>query len=184
MSFKEVASLDADVTTALGGKNKKTGKKNPTSIEGYYLGTRKVESKKGKNGLSCIHFIQTSEGNVGVWGKTDLDRKIASVTPGSMVRISHTGMQSTPNGDMYKFKVEVDEDNAIEVASVSDNNEERNASSSNEDEENDSSEDDEDSEDTEDSEDEEDSVQLAAAAKSAAERKAKVQGLLNKGKKA
>lgn len=182
MGYKEVTSLDADVTTAIGGKNKKTGKKNPSSIEGFYLGSRKVESKKSKNGLASIHFLQTDEGNVGVWGKTDLDRKIAGVTPGTMIRISHTGMQSTPNGDMYKYKVEVDEDNTIEVSTPSEENEERSASASDDSE--DSEDDEEASEDTEDSEDdEEDSAQLAAAAKSAAERKAKVQGIL-KGKKA
>lgn len=115
MAFKEVQSLDADFTTPLGGVNKKTGKKNPTKAEGFYLGARKVESRKAKNGFSYIHFLQTPEGNIGVWGKTDLDRKLVAVKPGTMIRITHTGMQATPNGDMYKYKVEADLDNTIEV---------------------------------------------------------------------
>lgn len=122
MAFKEVSSLDADVTVAIGGVNRKTGKKNPTSVEGYYLGSRKVESKKAKDGFAQIHFLQTAKGNIGVWGKTDLDRKIVGVTVGAMIRISHTGMQATPNGEMYKFKVEVDTDNSIEILSAGEQN--------------------------------------------------------------
>lgn len=118
MGFREVTSLDADTTVALGGFNKKTKKDNPTSAEGYYLGTREVTSTKGKNGKSKIHFLQTPKGNLGVWGKTDMDRKLASVTPGTMIRITHTGMQATPNGEMYKFRVEIDEDNTIDVSSL------------------------------------------------------------------
>lgn len=115
MAFKEVTNLDADTTIALGGRNGKTGKANPTSVEGYYLGSKKVESRKAKTGFAQLHIIQTAKGNVGVWGKTDLDRKLGSVTPGTMIRASHVGMQATPNGEMYKYKVEVDSDNTIEV---------------------------------------------------------------------
>ncbi len=180
MGFKELASLDADVTTPIGGVNKKTGKKNPSSVEGYYLGTREVESKKSKNGLSKIHFLQTDKGNVGVWGKTDMDRKLDGVTPGCMIRITHTGMQPTPNGEMYKYKVEVDEDNTIQVSS--------NRISSlggSEDSSDYDSESLESYEDTEDQgyEEEDNAAQLAAAAKSSAARSAKVAALL-KGKKA
>lgn len=116
MAFKEVQSLDADNTTALGGFNKKTGKKNPTNAEGYYLGTRQVDSPRSKSGKSALHFLQTPKGNLGVWGKTDLDRKLSNVPAGTMVRITQSGTVPTPNGDMYKFKVEVDPDNTIEVA--------------------------------------------------------------------
>lgn len=113
MSFKEINSLDAEVTIALGGINKQTKKANPTSVEGYFLGTRRVENKLGE---CSIHFFQTSKGNVGVWGKTDLDRKLKNVALGSMTRATSIGTVPTPRGkDMYKFKVEVDEANTIEV---------------------------------------------------------------------
>jgi hypothetical protein len=115
MSFKEVQDLDADVTVALGGKDKKTGKPNPTRVEGYYLGARKVESKFGKDGFSFIYIFQTQKGKIGVWGKTDLDRKMLAVTPGNMTRVTQSGSVSTPRGDMMRFKVEVDADNTIEV---------------------------------------------------------------------
>lgn len=119
MSFKEVQTLDADTTISLGGVDRKTGKKRPTQIEGYYLGKREVDSPKSKSGKASLHFLQTSKGNIGVWGKTDLDRKLDAVAPGTMVRATFTGMQGTPNGEMYKFKVEADESNTIDVADLS-----------------------------------------------------------------
>lgn len=117
MGFKEVTSLDTDTTVALGGLNKKTGKPNPSKLEGYFLGTKVVESKMSRDGTAKIHIVQTASGNVGVWGKTDMDRKMAGVTPGVMIRISFTGKQKIPGkNDMYKYKVELDTDNTIEVS--------------------------------------------------------------------
>lgn len=118
MAYKTVASLDADNTVQLGGVNKKSGKKNPSSIEGYYLGTRSVESRKSKTGKANIYFFQTEDGNIGVWGKTDLDRKMGVVTIGNMTRVTFSGMRSTPNGDMYTYKVETDDTNTIDVPTL------------------------------------------------------------------
>lgn len=174
MAFKELASLDADTILSIGGVNKKTGKKNPTSIEGYYLGSRKVESKKGKDGFSTIHFFQTSKGNVGMWGKTDSDRKLANATAGAMTRVSFVGMQSTPNGDMYKFKVEVDLDNSIDVADLSAEDTGDNYS------EVDSYE----ASDTEEAQGSDDDYEQVAVQAAQEERKNRVQNLLSKGKKA
>ncbi len=115
MGFKEIASLDADVTISLGGTSRKTGKKNPTRVEGYYLGARVVADQKKKSGKSFIYFFQTPKGNVGVWGKTDMDRKMGAVTPGTMTFVEFDKMVPTPNGDMYKYKVGVDKENTIEV---------------------------------------------------------------------
>lgn len=179
--FKEVQSLETDTTIALGGVNRKTGKKNPTSVEGYYIGSKKVDSKKAKFGFAYLHVIQTAKGNIGVWGKTDLDRKILSATVGSMIRATHTGMLATPNGEMYKYKVEIDADNTIEVDLAS--------STANEPESSDdgttysqASSEDVDDEETDEEVENEDEVQDARAA--ALERAAKVQALLKgKGKK-
>lgn len=115
MAYQTVQDLDADITVSLGGINKKTGKKNPSQAEGYYLGYRKVDSKKDKKGFSYIYFFQTQDGSLGVWGKTDLDRKMAQVKPGTMTLIKQTGTLSTPNGEMYRFSVAVDSENTIEV---------------------------------------------------------------------
>lgn len=116
MAFKQVVDLDCEVTTALGGVNKKTGKANPTRVEGYYVGRKEVDSPKAKTGKAYLYILQTNKGNLGVWGKTDLDRKMSSATLGAMTRITQSGMSPTKNGDMYKFTVEVDADNTIEVS--------------------------------------------------------------------
>lgn len=182
MAFKEVQDLSPDTVISLGGVNKKTGKKNPTSIEGYFVGSREVPDRKKKSGLSYIYVFQTKDGNLGVWGKTDIDRKMAGATPGQMMRLTFSGMRDTPNGEMYTYKVEFDSYNTIEVATLS------SAASSEESDQEDSS--------TSDNDDESDSADDAEAgisdtsaqlaAQEAAEvRRAKVQALLSsKGKKA
>lgn len=184
MGFKEVQTLDADVTISIGGKNKKTGKANPTKAEGYFLGTRQVKSPKAKNGLAALHFFSTPKGNLGVWGKTDMDRKLATATPGMMVRVSFEKMVPTPNGDMYKYKVEVDETNTIEVAAPEEAPSYE-ASGDDDDTESYSSSDEEDAgEETndEDGSDYEAEEAAANAALAALERKKKVQELMGKGK--
>lgn len=117
MAFKVLASLDADVSVAIGKTDKKTGKKGPNSAEGYYLGSRKVNTKKGE---ATLHFLQTPDGNLGVWGTTDMNRKLSSVQPGVMTRITFSGMKETPKGGMFTYKVEVDNDNTIEVEAAAD----------------------------------------------------------------
>lgn len=117
MAFKTVNDLSTDNTVALGGVNRKTNKANPTSVTGFYLGSREVDSPKSKTGKAFIHVFQSSEGNVGVWGKTDLDRKIQAAPLGTLTRVSFTGMMKIPGkNDMYKYSVEVDEDQRIDVA--------------------------------------------------------------------
>lgn len=118
MAFKTVTDLNTDNTISLGGFNKKQKKDNPTTVEGYYLGKRTVADDKKKSGVSYIYILQTPKGNLGVWGKTDMDRKMVTAPEGAMLRITHTGMQATSNGDMYKYKVEIDVDNCIEVAAL------------------------------------------------------------------
>lgn len=169
MAFKQVTDLSTDTMISLGGFNKKTGKNNPTSVEGYFLGSRKVASPKSKTGLAFIYAFQTSKGNIGVWGKTDLDRKMEGVLPGQMVRASFDKMVPTTNGEMYKFKVEVDAENTIEVSTaapqqtVEDNFEPEYSANS-----------------EESNDDYEAEEQAASAALAAAERKAKVDALLKR----
>lgn len=121
MAFKQVLDLDCDKTISLGGVDKRTNKANPRAVEGYFIGSKDTPSKKAKNGIAKLHIFQTSEGSTGVWGKTDLDRKLLSVPAGAMTRITQTGKVPTANGDMFKYKVEVDEDNSIEVNLPSNN---------------------------------------------------------------
>lgn len=173
MGFTEVASLDADVTYALGKKDK-SGKPYPKQAEGYYLGSRTV---KGSRGDSTLHFLQTPKGNVGLWGTTDLNRKLGSATPGTMVRVTSTGTKPTPKGDMYTYKVEVDADNTIEVANFASGSDNDSLESVNAD-------DSDTSYNAAEEESNEDAEQdaLLAAQEAAAIRRAKVQAMLNKGK--
>lgn len=114
MSFETVADLSCDVTIQLGGINKETGKPNPKSIEGYWLGYKIVD---GKYGPAQLHVFQTKTGNTGVWGKTDLDAKLSLVKPGTMVRATFDKtVPSNKGNDKWVFKVEFDKGNRIEVA--------------------------------------------------------------------
>lgn len=179
MAYKQVEDLNPDTVVSLGGSNRKTGKKNPDVIEGYYLGKRVVSDPKKKSGESFIYVLRTAKGDRGVWGKTDMDRKMGSAVIGAMLRITHTGMAPTPNGDMYKYKVEIDADNTIEVTSAV------SAATANPGEgySTDSDLTDEDNFDGEvDPTEDDDQVQQAAL--QAAERKAKTLALLNRNKKA
>lgn len=114
MGYEDVG-LQCDETVSLGGINRKTGKANPVKIEGYFLGTRKVPDEKKKNGFSYIYVLKTSKGNVGVWGKTNLDRNMEAAQKGLMTLITQNGMQETKNGSMYKYRVQQDKTNAIDV---------------------------------------------------------------------
>ncbi len=163
MAFEEVVSLDADVTIAIGKKDK-SGKAYPKSAEGYYLGSRAVTNKRGE---SKLHFLQTEAGNLGVWGTTDLNRKLAQVVPGTMVLITSTGTKPTPNGDMYTYSVKRDPTNTIDVRALE-------AAS-----DTDASDEGFTEEETNDESDADESQTLALAA---AERKAKVEALLARGK--
>lgn len=117
MAFTEVQDLGCDTAISLGGRDKKTGKANPTTITGYFLGSREIVSKFSSTGKSKMHIFQTPKGNVGVFGKTDLDRKMLEVQAGFMVRVTQSGSVPTNKGnDMLKFKVEVDSDNSIAVS--------------------------------------------------------------------
>jgi len=118
MAFKEIQSLDSETTISLGGFNKKTRQDNPTQVEGYYIGSKTVPSQKSKTGKAYLHYFQTADGNIAVWGKTDLDRKMSALADklGVMVRVTQKGTKPTKGGnDMYMFRVEVDADNRIEV---------------------------------------------------------------------
>jgi hypothetical protein len=170
MSLEEVVSLEADVTYSLGKLNKKTGKVDPKTVEGYYLGFRKVENRLGE---SQIHFFKTEKGNVAIWGSTDLNRKLQSVKLGNMTKAEFVGMKETPKGDMRSFKVYQDRTNFIEV------DENLSASPVIED----ADEDDEVVNDEDDSQDVYLPQGINTVQLSASERQAKVQALLNKNKK-
>lgn len=119
MAYETLPDLSAGVTISLGGVDKKTGKKNPTEVEGYYLGSRQTETKKGP---ATLHFFQGSKGNVGVWGKTDMNKQLANARVGAMTKVSYTGMVATSKGEMYKYQAQQDRSRTIEVGDLSSGN--------------------------------------------------------------
>ena len=118
MGYQKKSDLSTDTTVQLGGTNKKTGKPNPKSIEGYYLGAKTTQSDFGEGKL---HIFQTASGNVGVWGKSHSNRLLASEHIGQMVKLSFTGMGKAQKGRAapYVYELLFDAENTIEVASDS-----------------------------------------------------------------
>lgn len=131
MAYEEVAAR-GEKTFGLGGtyKDKKTGKKyyNPTEVEGYYLGSRQIDSKANPGKKDTLHTFQGEvrdrngktifTGVSDIWGKTDLDRKISTAKVGLMTKASFTGMQpeeqvKAGKRQMYLFKVLQDKTNVL-----------------------------------------------------------------------
>jgi hypothetical protein len=100
-----------------------------------------------------------------------------------MVRITSTGTKPTPNGDMYTYKVETDNDNTIDVSSLENSYSEDCTEEAPGFVTNDGEEGGYDRNDDEDEGYDREAV-ASAHASSTAERQAKVQALLAKNKKA
>lgn len=114
MAFQKVRVLEADSTISLGKTDPKTGNKYPTSVEGYYLGTKKVQTD---NGESTIHHFETQSGVVGVWGTTKLNSGLSQVTLGNMTRATFVGLGKPTKGRQPArlFDIQQDPDNSIDV---------------------------------------------------------------------
>ncbi len=125
-NFEDVLDLGVDTAIQLGGFNKKLKKDNPTTAEGYYIGSRDIPSKFSKTGFSKLHVFSQGtvggtpvKGSLGVFGKTDLDSKMAVVEVGARTRLTNTGSVPTNKGnDMLKYRVQVDRSDAIDVSSI------------------------------------------------------------------
>lgn len=125
MAYEKIADFDCVKQIALGGTrlDKKTGKryKNPTQIEGYYVGSKTgIENKLNPDKPTSLHIFQTLEGNVGVWGKTDLDQKMKRAKVGLMTLAEFTGMVPTNKQPMFKYSLKQDPQNVnSELAAAS-----------------------------------------------------------------
>lgn len=116
MAYKKVLEATAETAFALGGKDGR-GKANPTSVEGYYLGSKKVDSDYGE---SKLHIFNTAEGNVGVWGKTNLDRLLTDARLGQMCLVNFIGMGKAQKGKRppYQYEVQYDDANTIRLDNI------------------------------------------------------------------
>lgn len=89
--------------------------RNNTQITGYYLGAKNFIVSKNVKLNSKLHFFDTEDGIVGVWGKLDLDAKLQHVKHGQMTRVTYIGKTSVHkcNTFIHKYLVEIDTSNNI-----------------------------------------------------------------------
>jgi hypothetical protein len=107
MAYQEKFSGDADKTVALVNKG--------DSIEGYFIGSKEIESEYG---MTKLHIFQTKEGNIGVWGKTHLNKLLTPDLLGMMCFAEFTGMiQPKKKGrkPAYGYKVKFDPDKKVPI---------------------------------------------------------------------
>lgn len=112
MSYKTKFDGRTDKTIKLGGDG------NPVSIEGYFLGSKETQSDYGPGKL---HLFQTSDGVVGVWGKTRMNTLLTEDHRGQMVLLSFTGMiapSKKGRRPSYGFKLQYDPENTIDVSNI------------------------------------------------------------------
>ncbi len=136
MAYEEINDLGAEKSFALGGirKDKKTGKKfkNPKEVEGYYMGAKTVQLP-GQDKPSKLHVFQGEvkndkgetifTGTAGIWGKTDLDRKLGSAKIGVMTKAYFDKMQDPAQvkpgrQPMYLYKSFQDPQNTTGVEDI------------------------------------------------------------------
>ncbi len=113
MALKQKLDVSLGTLIKLGGIDKTTGKANPTSVEGYFLGTKELTTKAGP---AKAHIFKTATGNKFMFGKTNSIRLLTSDLVGQMVELKFTGMGKATAGKnaAYEFVVFHDEDNVID----------------------------------------------------------------------
>jgi hypothetical protein len=173
MAYKLVTDLSVDNVSKLGGVNAKTNKSNPTTMEGYYLGSRVVKTSTGE---STIHAFQTSKGNAGLWGTKDLNDKLSQIPAGTMTLVEYTGKKKLAGGKtLITYNVSQDPEQRIDFTAAT--------VTASDDSDSDESYNDDAADDDEDNSVSEDATQDAAMlAAEAAAKKARVQEILNRNK--
>lgn len=128
MAFREIQSLDAEKVFRLGEEG--TDENTIPSITGYYLGYRETPNSLNPGKMSRIHVFSVEGKNVGVWGATVLDKKLAAVAAPSNPHNSTNGVASMteatftgeipPSKKGYRpsknFSVRVDDTNTMNAS--------------------------------------------------------------------
>lgn len=117
MAYQTKVELASDTTIKLGGRQE-NGTPNPTSVEGYFLGTR-ITPDTGY-GPGKLHFFQTEVGVVGVWGKTRLNSLLTPDLAGQMCLVTFKGMGPKQKGKSpaFLYSLQHDPANTIDVTSL------------------------------------------------------------------
>lgn len=103
----------SDKTIKLGGAG------NPTSIDGYFLGT-KTTADTGY-GPGKLHMFSTAEGVVGVWGKTAMNNSLTQELVGQRVVVTFLGMKKSKTkgrSPFYDYSIEHDPENTMDVSEL------------------------------------------------------------------
>lgn len=108
MAYEKLTDLSTDTVFALGeGPDKKR------QIEGYYLGSRAVQTA---NGASVIHVFQTPKGNEGVWGTAKLNNNLNADIIGTMMLIVYKGKVKLQGGKtQHTYEFNIDRSQTIDV---------------------------------------------------------------------
>lgn len=109
MAYEKKIDAQASTTIKLGGDG------NPTSIEGYYLTSK--DTPDSGYGPGKLHIFMTKEGNVGVWGKTNINRLLTDDLKGKMCLLTFTGMGPKRKGrnPAYEYELQFDRSNTVDV---------------------------------------------------------------------
>lgn len=114
MAYEEVQDFTPSTTINVGGDDRKTGKKNPLELEGYYVGQETLTG--GKFGPSTRYLFKTPKGVVGVWKRGNMGRLFDKVALGTMVTVLFTGMVEKPGKNpSYGYKMKQDSTNTIKI---------------------------------------------------------------------
>ena len=181
MALQEVPSSQGMKFVTMGGKDK-TGKPYPNTVKGWYIGKVTGPNQFDSTKLKTTFKVLTQDGIIGINGTAVLISRMndfesmatdkAGSPEGVWVEIKFTGTEPSKRGNPTKlFSVAFDLDNVRDVNSTT--------AAFDGDTEDDETSDNYDAALTQDAEDEAQALALAAA-----EKKAKVNALLNKGKTA
>lgn len=107
--------LEKTRSVQLGGVNKTTGKKNPTELEGYYVGVEKLPNKFNPGQPKNFYKFLTAAGEVGIFASAGLDYVLKGATPGLMTKVVSTGetLDTGKGNPMKVFKAYQDKTNSV-----------------------------------------------------------------------
>lgn len=177
--------LKADFIVKLGRGTGEDGKPLVPSVEGYYLGKEnRGPNKFNPKNTDYVYIFQTPKGNAGVYNTKGLDEWMVDAVKGAMIKVEYDKKVTTAKGfKKHTFFVYQDKNNKLDPndipTDVQDNN--SNSDSSSDVEDNSYSNETVEEEAEEEEQDPPPRV-IPGMAASTAERKAKVEALLNRNK--
>lgn len=113
MTGQSLKRKKIDKSISLYGNDKVTGKPNPSSVKGFYVGYELRDSKFSEK-PNYAWILQTAEGRVRVFSATYLDyamndaREEGALLPGQLIEIQYLGKEKSKTvgmGDHHAFDV-------------------------------------------------------------------------------